>query len=122
MLIKISKKRTKKTANEVYNKEKLKRKSIDELKKIAKLGRIQSRGKLKKEGLITRVIKTERSNAERNYMKHSDINVDNYNVDNNANDDYNGKIKDKISNIRVKLSRFGDIVTKYDRVKIKIEL
>ena len=122
MLIKISKKRTRKTANEVYNEEKLKRKSIYELKEITKLGRIQSRGKLKKEGLITRIIKTERSNAERNYMKHFNTNVDNYNVDNNANDDYNGQIKDKISNIRVKCSRLGDIVTKDDREKIKIEL
>ena len=86
------------------------------------MGRIQSRGKLKKEGLITRIIKTERSNAERNYMKHFNTNVDNYNVDNNANDDYNGQIKDKISNIGVKRSRLGDIVTKDDREKIKIEL
>ena len=34
---KLVKKRTKKTDNEVYDEEKLKRKSIDELKEIAKL-------------------------------------------------------------------------------------
>ena len=44
------------------------------------------------------------------------------NVDNNANDDYDGKIRDKISDIRVILSRLGDILTKDDRVEIKKEL
>ena len=56
-------------------------------------------------------------------MKHFNTNVDNNNVDNNANDDtYDDKIRDKIRNIRVMLSRLGDIVTKDDRVKIKKEL
>ena len=63
------------------------------------------------------------SNAERNYMKHFNTNVDNNNVDNGSNDEtYDGKIGDKISDIRVTLSRFGDIVTKDDRVNIKKEL
>ena len=63
------------------------------------------------------------SNAERNYMKHFNTNVDNNNVDNSSNDEtYDGKIGDKISDIRVTLSRLGDIVTKDDRVKIKKEL
>ena len=48
----------------------LKRKSIDELKEIAKLRRIKNRGKLKKEGLIISILKSEGSNAERNYKKH----------------------------------------------------
>ena len=110
------KKEPKKTDNEVYNEEKLKRKSVDELKEIAKLRRIKNRGNLKKEGLITSILKSESSNAERNYMKHFNINVDNNNVDNNV------KIRDKISEIRVIISRLGDIVTKDDRVKIKKEL
>ena len=59
----------KKTENEVYNEEKLKKKSVDELKEIAKLRGIKSRGKLKKESLITRILKSESSNVERNYMK-----------------------------------------------------
>ena len=101
----------------------LKRKPIDELKEIAKLRRIKNRGKLKKEGLITSILKSESSNAERNYMKHFNTNVDNNNVDNSSNDEtYDGKIGDKISDIRVTLSRLGDIVTKDDRVKIKKEL
>ena len=97
---KLVKKERKKTDNEVYNEEKLKRKSIDELKEIAKLRRIRKRGKLKKECLITSILKSESSNAERNYMKHFNINknVDNNNhVDNNNNtndddDTYDGKI------------------------------
>ena len=56
---KLVKKTPKKTDNEVYNEEKLKRKSIDELKEIAKLRRIKNMGKLKKEGLITRILKSK---------------------------------------------------------------
>ena len=68
--------------NEVYNEEKLQNKSIDELREIAKLRRIKNRGKIKKEGLITSILKSESSNAEHNYMKHFNINT---NVDNNNN-------------------------------------
>ena len=50
--------------------ENLKRKSIDQLKEIAKLRRIKDRDKLKKEGLITSILISESSNAGRNYMKH----------------------------------------------------
>ena len=94
---KLVQKEPKKTDDEVYNEEKLKMKTIDKLKEIAKLRRIKNRGKLKKEGLITSILKSESSNAERNYMKRFNINtkVDNNNVDNNnTNDDddtYDGK-------------------------------
>ena len=56
-------------------------------------------------------------------MKHFNANVDNNttNVDTN-NDTYDGKIRDKISDIKVMRSRLGDIVTNDDRVKIKKEL
>ena len=60
----VKKEPKKKTDNEVYNEEKLKRKSIDELKEIAKLRRIKNRGKLKKESLITSILKSESRNAE----------------------------------------------------------
>ena len=100
----------------------LKRKSTDELKEIVKLRRTKNSGKLKKEGLITSILKSESSNAERNYMKHFNTNVDNNNVDNNANDDYDDTFDGKIRDIRAMLSRLGDIVTKDDRVKIKKEL
>ena len=88
--------------------------------------RIKNRGKLKKEGLITSILKSEKSSAESNHLKHFNTNVDNNSVGNNANDDYgdtyDGKIKDKIGDITVMLSRLGDIVTKDGRVKIKNEL
>ena len=109
--------------------------------------RIKNRGKLKK-GLIISILKSEGSNAERNYMKHFNINTNvnnnnntsvnntnvndndnnnnnNNDVNNNTNDDddtYDGKIRDKISDIRAMLSRFGNIVTTNDRDKIKKEL
>ena len=59
-------------------------------------------------------------------MKHFNTNVDNNNVDNKANDDdddtYHGKIRDKISDIRMILSRLGNTITSNDRKKIKKEL
>ena len=85
--------------------------------------RIKNRGKLNKKGLITSILKSEGSNAERNYMKHFNTNVNNDNVDHYVNDDtYDSKIRDKISDIRAILSKLGDIVTKDDNVKIKNEL
>ena len=95
--------------------------------------RIKNRGKLKKGGLINSILKSESSNAERNYMKHFDTNADKSNVDNNANGDddddddddddtYDGKIRGKISDIRMILSRLGNTVTNNDRKKIKKEL
>ena len=68
------------------------KKSIDELKEIARLRRIKNSDKLKKEGLITSLLRSESSNAERNYMKH----FNNNNNDNND-DTYDDKIRDKIS-------------------------
>ena len=95
----------------------LKRKSIDELKEIAKLRAIKNRSKLKKEGLITSVLKSEISNDERNCMKYFNTNASNNTYD----DTYDGKIREKISDIRAVLSRLGNIVTKNDREKIKKE-
>ena len=78
---KLVKKEPKKTDNQVYNEERLKRKSIDELKEITKLRRIKNRDKFKKEALIASILKSESSNGECNYMKHFNTNVDNNNVD-----------------------------------------
>ena len=101
--------------NEVNQAEKLQRKSIDELKVIARLIRIKNRDKLIKEGLIISLLKSESSDAARNYMKH---------FNNNADDDdtYDDKIRGKISDIRMILSRLGSIVTSNYRKKIKKEL
>ena len=81
-------------------------------------------GKLKRGALITSILKLEITNAERSYMKHFNTNVDNNNTTTNVDTDddtYDGKIRNKISDIRVILNRLGDIVTKDDRVKIKKE-
>ena len=83
--------------------------------------RIKNRDKLKKEDL-----KLESSNVERNYMKHfnNNNNNSNTNVDSNVNvdDTYDSKIRDKISDIRMILSRLGNIITNKNRKKIKKEL
>ena len=65
-------------------------------------------------------------NINSNVNNNNNVSNDNTNVsnsndvnNNNTNDDDDGKIRDKISGIRVMLSRLGDIVTKNDREKIK---
>ena len=76
---------------------------------------LKNKDKLKKD-LIISLLKSESSNAECNYMKHFNNNT---NDDNNTNyDTYHGKIRDKISDIRMILSRLGNIITNNDRKKI----
>ena len=100
--------------NELSQAKKLQRKSIDELKEVARLRKIKNNEKLTKEDLIISLLKSKSSAAERNYMKH---------FNNNANDDtYDDKIRDKISDINTILSRLGNIVTNTDRKEIKQEL
>ena len=67
--------------------------------------RIKNSDKLTKEDLIISLL------LERNYMKHFDNNNNN-----------NAKIRGKISDIRIILSRLGNIVDINDRKKIKKEL
>ena len=97
--------------NEVNKAESLQRKSINE---IARLRRIKNRDKLTKEGLIISLLKSESSDAERNFMKHF-----NSDTDDDTNDD---KIRGKISDMRMIFSRFGNTATNNDRSKIKREL
>ena len=95
--------------NELNKAEKLQNKSIDELRGIARLRRIKNRNNLTKEDLIISLLKSESNPAERNYMKY-------------FNNSTNDEIKSKINDIRLILSRLGNIVTKNDRKKIKKEL
>ena len=76
---------------------------------------IKNRGKLKKEGLITSLLKSEISSAESNYMKCFNTNASNTNASNNTDDDTyddtydgtcDGKTRDKISDIRVIFRRW----------------
>ena len=90
-------------------------KSIDELKEIARLRRIKNRDKLTKEDLILFLLKSESSDAERNYIKDFNNNTD----DDDDDDTYDDKIIGKISDIRMMLSRLGNRVTNNNRKKIK---
>ena len=104
--------------NEVNQAEKLQRKSIDELKEIARFRRIKNSDKLTKEDLIISFLNSESSDSERNYMKHFNNNTD----DDDDDDTYDGKIKGKISDIRMMLSALGNTVTNNDRKKIRKKL
>ena len=98
----------------IWKVEKLQNKSIDELQGIARSRRIENYDNLTKEDLIISLLKSESNPVERNYMKY---------FNNSTSDDtYDDKIKGKINDIRIILSRLGNIVTKNDRKKIKKEL
>ena len=67
-----------------------------------------------KENLIISLLKSESSPVERNYMKY---------FNNSTNDNtHDNKIKVKINDIRIILSRLWNIITKNGRKKIKKEL
>ena len=73
--------------------------------------RIKNYDNLTKEDLIISLLKSESNPVERNYMKY---------FNNSTSDDtYDDKIKDKINDIRMILSRLGNILIKNDRKKIK---
>ena len=100
--------------NELNKAEKLQNKSIYELRGIARLRRIKNHDNLTKEDLIISLLKSESNPMERNYIQY---------FNNSTSDDtYDDKIKDKINDIRMILSRLGNIVTKNDRKEIKKEL
>ena len=82
---------------------------IDNLKKIAILRRIKNYDNLSREDLIYIILRSEKNPVESNYAKY---------INNNTDD----KIKAKINNIRIILSRLGNMVTKNDRNKIRKEL
>ena len=83
--------------------------SIDNLQKIAILRRIKNYDNLSREDLIYTILRSESNLVGSNYMKY---------INNNTDD----KIKAKINNIRIILSRLGNIVTKNNRNKIRKEL
>ena len=101
--------------NELNQAEKLQKKSIDQLKGIDILRRIRNIGNLTKEDLIIALLKSVNSTAEHNFEKLFDNNT----VDDDTND---GKIRGKISVIRMILSRLGNTVANNDRNKINKKL
>ena len=100
--------------NELNQAEKLRKQSIDELKEIPRLRRIKDSDKLTKDYLIIRLLKSESSALEHNFLKHFNNNKNN-NSNTDDNDTYDDKIRGKISDIRMILSRLGNIVTKNGR-------
>ena len=77
------------------------------------MGRIKNNN-LTKEDLIISLLKSESSPVEPNYIKY---------FNNSTNDDAcDDKIKGKLNDIRMILSRLGNILIKNDRKKIKKEL
>ena len=94
---------------------KFSKKSIDELKKIARLKNIETIEKLTKKELIITLLKSESTTAELNFEKRLN---DNNNDNNNTDDDtYNNRIRNKMCDIRIILNRLRNIVK--DRKKIK---
>ena len=79
--------------------------------------RIKNSEKLTKEDLIISLLKSESSTAEQNFQ-----NFFNNNNNNTDDDTYDDKIRGKISDINIILSRLGNIITKNDRKKIKKEI
>ena len=92
--------------NELRKAEKVQNKSRDELNEVAKFRRIKNYDNLRREDLIFSLLKSGSNLAELNYMKY-------------FNNSTNDEIKSKINDIRLILSRLGNIVTKNDRKKIK---
>ena len=95
--------------NELRKAEKLQNKSIDDLKEIARLRRIKNYDNLTKKDLIFSLLRSESNPVEHNYMKY-------------FNNSTNDEIKSKINDIRLILSRLGNIRTKNDREKIKKDI
>ena len=79
--------------------------------------KIKNNEKLTKEDLIISLLKSESSTAEQNFGK-----LFNNNNNNTDGDTYDHNIRDKISDINIILSRFGKIITKNDRKRIKKEI
>ena len=100
--------------NELRKTENLQSKSIDKLREIARLRGFKKLDDLTKEDLIFRLLKSESNPVERSYMKY---------FNNSTSDDtYDDEIKSKINDIRLILSRLGNIVTKKYRKDVKKEL
>ena len=73
--------------------------------------RIKNSEKLARENLIISFLRSESSALENNFNNNTD-----------DDDTYNGKTKGKISDIRMMLSRLGNIVTNNNRKKVRKKL
>ena len=79
--------------------------SLDDLKKIAILRKIKNYDKLSREDLVYTLLRSKRD-LESNFEKY-------------ITNDINDETKGKINNIRITLSRLGNIVIQNERKKTK---
>ena len=84
--------------------------------------RIKNYDNLTKEDLIISLLKSESNPVERNYMKYFNNSTNDDDDDDDGYYTYDDKIKDKINDVRMILSRLGNILIKNDGKKIKKEL
>ena len=89
--------------NELNQAEKLQKKSIDELREIARLRGIKNREKLTTEYLLLSLSKSESSASENNFNNNNNTDDD---------DDDDDRIRGKIRYIKIIFNRLGNIVTK----------
>ena len=101
--------------NEFNQVVKMHTKPRDMLEQIAKIRKIKNYEDMKKEDLITSILKSKQSITEL-------FNNNNNNYYNNNNNNNNNLYEDEISDIRRILSRLGDILPKKDRKEIKNKL
>lgn len=97
------------TESGLRNAIKLQKKSLDDLRKIAKLRRIKNYENLSREDLIYTLLRTQNHPIENNYMKY---------ITNNTDDE----IKAKTNIIRLALIKLGNIIPKRHRHIIRKDL
>ena len=91
--------------NDLCKVTKLQKMSLDDLKKIAILRKIKNYDKLSREDLVYTLLRSKRD-LESNFEKY-------------ITNDINDETKGKINNIRITLSRLGNIVIQNERKKTK---
>ena len=104
--------------NELNQAEKLQKKSIDELREIARLRRTKNREKLAREDLIISLLRSSESSALENISNSNN----NDNTDDDDDDTYDGKRRDKMSDIIMILSGLRNAVTNKDKKKVRRKL
>ena len=107
-LINIAKKQNL-TNKDLHEATSLNNKSLEDLREIARLWRIKDYNDLTKEQLIYILLRLEKHHQENLYEKYITINTDD-------------EINKAINNVRILVSRLGNIITKEQRKEIKEKL
>ena len=107
-LINIAKKQNL-TNKDLHEATRLNNKSLEDLRETARLQRIKNYNDLTKEQLIYILLRLEKHHQENLYEKYITINTDD-------------EINKAINNVRILVSRLGNIITKEQRKEIKEKL